>query len=97
MKIFSTALFIVVFFGHAVAADHISAGDRIRIGSRVIVVGDAKAKVQDAGDPDSVVDVVNNFGAKIAEDWHYSEHGKDVVVRIGNSGYVIFCGEVISH
>lgn len=92
-----TALFAVLFLYSlsAFSVDRVSAGDRIRVGSKVIVVGDTKAQVSAAGDPESVTDVENNFGVKIAEDWHYTEHGKEIIVRISNDGKVIMCGELL--
>jgi len=60
------------------------------IGTRLITTGDTRQKVEDAGAPDRVDDVSNDFGVKIAEDWVYESSNHTITVRINNAGFVVF-------
>lgn len=70
------------------------AGDTVRIGSKVISVGDGVGKVvQVAGNPDRTEPVENKFGAKQGERYEYFREGKTIQITI-EQGKVVAIQEI---
>ena len=83
---FSLLIPLLVLLTSASAA---SVDPPIQIGSKLIAVGDTRAKVQEAGTPDRTRNVTNDFGVKIAEDWVFERGNHTITVRMDNSGIVV--------
>ena len=70
------------------------AGDTVRIGSKVISVGDGVGKVvQIAGNPDRTEPVENKYGAKKAERYEYFRDNKTIQITI-EAGKVVAIQEI---
>ncbi len=90
MKIFALALLLTIGSAHAV-------DQRIttyRISTTVVISpGDPVTKAQNAKRPTVVYDVVNAFGAKIAERWEYHQ-GRKITALIVQGGRITTMYEV---
>ena len=78
--------FLVSFSAHA--------GDTVRIGAKVISVGDGVGKVvQIAGNPDRTEPVENKYGAKKGERYEYFRDNKTIQITI-EEGKVVAIQEI---
>ncbi len=59
------------------------AGDTIRIGSRVLSVGDSTGTVMKViGAPSRTVQIESQYGGAVAERWEYYRDGKTILITV---------------
>lgn len=62
----------------------------VRIGQKTISSGDAMQKVYDAGgEPDKRIDLINKFGVKLGEEWHYDTGARSTTIIRIEGNYVV--------
>lgn len=73
-----------------------SAARLVRVGTKVVQVGDRSDQVRKAAEPDKITDVINHFGVKIGEQWLYDRgNGSYTVIMVNNYGDVYAVGDFI--
>jgi hypothetical protein len=73
-----------------------SAARMVRVGTKVVQVGDNAEQVRKSADPDKITPVINKFGVKIGEQWLYDRgNGSFTVIMVNNYGVVYAVGDYI--
>lgn len=86
-RVFIASIFLA-FSSFAVAATYSSA-EHVRIGSKVVDVGDKVTRFQDAAEPTKKVPLINAYGVKLGERWLYDRGGGSwTVIELDNYGTV---------
>lgn len=73
-----------------------SSARNVRVGSKIVQVGDPASQVRKASEPDKITPVINDFGAKVGEQWLYDRgNGSYTVIMVNNAGWVYAVGDFI--
>lgn len=81
-RIVCAACFTIAAAAHAITY---SAAQHVRVGNKVIDVGDTAKKVEDAATPDKKIPLKNEYGVRIGERWMFDRgNGSWTVIDISD-------------
>lgn len=73
-----------------------SSARNVRVGTKVVQVGDNAVQVRKAVEPDKVTPIINKYGVQVGEQWLYDRgNGSYTVIMVDNYGVVYGVGDFI--